>query len=245
MVTRTFDVPECTVNLMQTKEACLNLLIRGSAGLALIAFLCVSARAYNSDYFFTRAELGPKTVNDYYNLISGAMEQNPYQNEGSLKISALLQKRNEWEDARHALLKSAAGVNHWQGWELQGIGLERLAFTDAGTLKHAERAAELYDRVLKVNPSYAKGIERRALLGLKLGEWDVVRCLAERLLALDANNRNAIYLRARIAEGLNDLPLALDLYAEISAGGAPPSGSWFASAEITEKLKVLSMEEAR
>ncbi len=218
---------------------------RVSAGIALIAFVCVSARAYNSEYLFTRAQLGAKTVYYYDDLLTKAWLQNPYQNELNLKYAQRLQLKNQWMESRQVLSESGAGTNHWQGWELQGAAWEKLAFTDAGTLTDAKKAAAFYSRVLRVHPSYVGGIERRALLGLKLGEWNVVGELATRLLAINANNRNAIYLRARVAEGVNDVPLARDLYAKLSADGAPASDSWFTTAEISRKLESLSKKQSQ
>lgn len=218
---------------------------RTFAGLALLVLLALSARAYNGEYLFTRAQLGPKTISEYNSLLTNAWSHNPHQNEISLKMAKVLQTRNKWEVSHRVLLESAAGKNHWQGWELQGIVRERFAFTDAGTLQDAEGAKFFYNRVLLVHPSYIKGIERRALLGLKMGDWNLVRGLADQLITLDANNRNAVYLRARIAEGIKDFPLAMDLYGELSAGGAPPSSSLFTSAEIQMKVERIIKDDLR
>lgn len=202
-------------------------------------YLNISARIYYGAYLLTRAELGRKTVNEYNDFIALAWKQNPYHNDTSLKHAQVLQSKGQWEQSRAVLLKSVGGANHWQGWAMQGIAWERLAFSDVGTLADAERAAVLYDRALKVHPRYIKGLERRGLLGLKLGDWGAVHDLAARLIAIDANNRNALYLRARAAEGSGDLLLAWDLYGQLSAGGAHPQNSWFTSREVSNKLAIL------
>jgi hypothetical protein len=223
----------------------MQLLVRPVAGASLLVFLGLSTRAYHGEHLLTRAELGRKTLNEYQHLVTRAWQQNPYQNETSFKYVRVLQSQGRWYQSLQALSLSASGKNHWQGWELRGIALERLAFSKTGTLVDAGKAAALYDRVLQVNPSHVKVLERRALLGLKLGNWDLVNGIAARLMEQDANNINAVYLRARTAEANGKTALAWDLYGLISANGAPSSNSWFTSREIEEKLEILKKERRR
>lgn len=207
-----------------------------------VGFLCLSARAYHGEYLFTRAELGPKTISDYRAMIHAAWQADPWQDSASLRYAQVLQSQGKWSKSRDILEHSAAGKYHWQGWELEGAALEKLAFSETGSIDDAHAAAELYDRVLKVHPSYTRGLERRALLGLKLGEWDKVSEIADRLVAVDSNNRNAGYLRARIADGLGNDAHARELYAAISAEGPPPPGALFTTNEIAGRLTQSDQE---
>lgn len=204
---------------------------------AILAFATLAARAYHSEHLFTRAESGRKTLTDYQQLLSSAWNTNHHNSASALRYAQFLQTRGRLADSRQVLLESGTGRSHWQGWEIEAVAWERFAFSDAGTIDDAKQAAQLLDQIIKVHPSYERGLERRGLLALKLGEWTVVENVADRLLAYNAANKNAVYFRARMAEGLGDTERARDAYSKLSAAGEPDADALYTQAELLTRLK--------
>ncbi len=210
---------------------------------ACLVMLTAAARAYYSDQQLVLAEGGRKTLKDYEGLLTASVKANPWNAGAQLRLADYYYSRGEFDRALDVLKRSSPGLNHWRGWERTGATYEKLAYSELGTEEEIARSTYYYDRMLRVYPSYQVGLERRAVLALKGGEWDLVEKLAASLQELDANNRNSVYMRARAAEALGRSDTAYHLYAQLSAGNTETTGVLFDRAEITRRLEVLEGQD--
>lgn len=215
------------------------LILRLAMALLCLGFTCVAAWAYRSEQLVTKALAGRKTVYEYEKLLRDSHETNPYNGQAAMKYAQLLQSGNRFGDSRQVLLESGLRSSQWQGWELEGNAWEWLAFRPNGTMDHAAKAARYYDNVLRVNPSYEKGLERRIVLALKTGDWTTVELLATQLLAYNATNSNVVYFRGRMAEGRGDYQRAYEAYSKLAAGGFSDTSAIYTRSEIAERLESL------
>lgn len=206
---------------------------------AVIAYATLAAYAFHGEQLFVRAENGSKTVSDYEILLARAYNRNRCNADVAMRYVQVMLRHGNDARARSVITESALEDVRWQGWELMGTVQERQAFSDAGILADAEEAAKLYDRVLAVYPVYERGLEKRGLLALKMGDWESVQYVANKLLMINASNSNATYFRARMAEGVNDHRIAFDAYASLSSLGGIDPGALYSQRELVERLNQL------
>ena len=205
--------------------------VAGGFGLlALVSML------YKGEQAFVLAEGGQKTVREYEAHLTTAYRYNRWNSAVVLRMADYRAGRGNYAGAVSLLESTVPGKLHWQAWEKLGSAYERIAFSDAGTMDDASRAAGYYDRLLRVHPRYESGLERRGLLALRMGEWSVAGNVADKLTFIDCNNLNAIYLKARMYDGLGKEELSYTLYQGLSARAAYPERTLFTRKEIEDYL---------
>lgn len=214
-------------------------ILRGAIFAALLAVFIVAVRSYGGVYLFFEARLGPKTMADYQGLLLKSAELNPNHGRTWLYLSNLNTLEQNHVKAANQLGRAAESYRPWQAMEQRGIIGEHLAAADPGStesLKHLETVREHYAGVLAVHPNYVQGLARRGRRALRDGNWNLLHEMADRITAIDMNDMNATWLKARAAEEQGDGDAARMLYQKISSAGSYPAESLFTPEEIEQKL---------
>lgn len=200
---------------------------------AALAFLYHSCFVYFSSYQYAQAEAGRKTMSDYRALVASAAA---YNNAAAMKLVDIHIANGALDEALTTLQSTPAGTRTWRVWEREGIIREKMAVKAIADTQQARKAAQLYDKVLKVNPRYETGLERRALLALKLGDYDQAKSFSADIIGVNKDNFNAMYIKAKALEGEGRKVAARDLYRYISAVSHKTSGPVFSQREIIEAI---------
>lgn len=201
--------------------------------LVALAFLYHSCFVYLSSYQYAQAETGRKTMSDYQALITSAAIHN---NAAAMKLVDMHITNGALDDALATLQSTPAGNHTWRGWEREGIIREKMAGKANADTQQARKAAQLYDKVLKVNPRYETGLERRALLALKLGDYAQAKRFSADIIGVNKDNLNALYFKAKALEGYGPKGEALHLYRYISAVSHKTSVPVFSQRDIIEAI---------
>jgi tetratricopeptide (TPR) repeat protein len=92
---------------------------------------------------------------------------------------------------------------------LMALGRAAMSMGDNGT------ALSRFDEVVKLDPNFAEGINKRATVHFLRGDWDASLADIESVLALEAKHFGAIEGRAMIYERLEKYALALESYEQV------------------------------
>lgn len=109
------------------------------------------------------------------------------------------------------------------------------------TLKQFDKALEIFNKVLELNPNYIKALEARAVIYMQKGETELAEKDLEKAISLEPENARLYFRLGQVYYRKKDLDKALELFSKaIDLEPAYPA-AYMARSQI---LREKGLEEA-